>query len=211
MSIFIVILIFLFNSNVYNSFSSNNLDSNDNFGDILINKFNTDDVNNIKNKTLTTIGTNSVDIYEIESKIIYYTNQERKNKSLRELKLDSKLSDIARNHSKDMAENDFFSHTNLKGDGPDERAQKVGYNIKKELGGGSYQIGIGENIGMMPTGNVVGHGYISNNADSIAKAQVKSWMDSPGHRQNILDNSYDLIGVGVAYDGKYYISTQNFK
>lgn len=163
------------------------------------------------NKTLTIIGINPVDVIEIEYKILYYTNQERKSKGIKELKLDPNLSDIARDHSKDMAENNFFEHTNLKGEDPTDRATRSGYNVHKELGGGWYSEGIGENIGMMPTGDVIGKDYISKNADSIAKAQVESWMESPGHRENILNNTYDLIGVGVAYDGKYYVSTQNFK
>ena len=84
------------------------------------------------------------------------------------------------------------------------------YNIRKEMGGGWYQLGIAENIGQMPTGNVLGIGYVSNEPDSIAKAQVKAWMNSPGHRANILGTDYDRIGVGVAYDGFEYVLTQNF-
>jgi len=63
----------------------------------------------------------------------------------------------------------------------------------------------------MPTGSVEGMGYVSNDADSIGNAHVKSWMDSPGHKENILDTGYDVIGVGCAYDGLYYTCTQNFK
>lgn len=62
----------------------------------------------------------------------------------------------------------------------------------------------------MPTGNIIGIGYVSHDPDSIATAQVQSWMSSPGHRANILNPQYDRIGVGVAYDGFYYLSTQNF-
>ena len=57
---------------------------------------------------------------------------------------------------------------------------------------------------------VGGMGYISNEVESIAKAQVKSWMDSPGHKANILNPQYSHLGVGVVYDGLYYVSTQNF-
>lgn len=149
---------------------------------------------------------------QIEQAIFKHTNEERKSAGISLLKLDTKLSDIARAHSEDMAANDFFAHTNLKGEDPTERAIKKGYNVHKELGGGWYSDGIAENIGKMPTGNVEGVGYISRTAESIARAQVDSWMDSPGHRANILNSRYDIIGIGVAYDGHlYYISTQNFK
>jgi len=111
-----------------------------------------------------------------------------------------------------MAENNFFSHVYQRGEDPTARAIRNGYNVHKELGGGWYSDGIAENIGKMVTGNVVGLGYVSNTAEAIGVAQVKSWMESPGHRANILDSQYDLIGIGVAYDGSsYYISTQNFK
>ena len=42
----------------------------------------------------------------------------------------------------------------------------------------------------MPTGNVAGIGYVANDADSIARAQVESWMQSPGHRKNILNAQF---------------------
>jgi len=64
---------------------------------------------------------------------------------------------------------------------------------------------------MMPTGNVEGYGYISSSND-VADAMMKSWMNSTGHRTNILDASYDFLGVGVSYNGygTYYL-TQDFK
>ena len=63
----------------------------------------------------------------------------------------------------------------------------------------------------MPTGNVVGHGYVNNDPESVARAMVQAWMESPGHRENILRTQYARIGVGVAYDGTlYYYGTQNF-
>ncbi|MFH0870232.1 MAG: CAP domain-containing protein [archaeon] len=148
---------------------------------------------------------------EVEQAIFEYTNAERKSQGLRALTWDDKLADIARAHSLDMVENDFFAHTNLKGEDPSARAARAGYNAYKSLGGGSYSIGVAENIGKMPTGNVQGIGYVSSNPDSIARAQVSSWMDSPGHRSNILNPQYDVIGVGVAYDGLYYVATQDFK
>ena len=147
---------------------------------------------------------------DIELDILKYTNIERRNNGLKELVLDQSLSQIARSHSQDMAQNNFFSHINLNGEDPTARAKVAGYPLFKQLSNGFYTEGIGENIGKMPTGDVVGIGHVSNNADSIANAQVESWMESPGHRENILNSNYDKIGVGVAYDRTYYISTQDF-
>jgi uncharacterized protein YkwD len=146
----------------------------------------------------------------IEKKIFEYTNYERKNNGISELKWDDKIAEIARSHSKDMAENNFFSHENLRGEDPTDRAQRMGFNREKQLGGGYYTYGLAENIGMMTSGSIVGIGYVSNDPESIAKAQVTSWMQSSGHRENILNFQYSHLGVGVAYDGSDYISTQNF-
>ena len=142
--------------------------------------------------------------------IFKYTNIERRNHGLDELVWDEKLVEIAREHSEDIANNDFFSHVNPNGESPTDRTRRQGYALYKDLGGGWHSEGIAENIGTMAAGNVVGIGYVGNDADSIAKAQVESWMGSSGHRENILKPDYDRLGVGVGYDGTYYISTQNF-
>ena len=147
---------------------------------------------------------------ECEKLTFEKTNEERISSGLRPLVWDSNLADIAKDHSLDMIQNDFFSHINLKGEDPTARAIRHGYNVHKELGGGWYSEGIGENIGMMPTGDVVGIGYVSNEPESITTAQINSWMDSSEHRANILNSQYDKIGVGVAYDGLHYIFTQDF-
>ena len=155
----------------------------------------------------------SVNTKEIEKAIYRLTNNERKNAGLSALEWNEMLAVIAREHSIDMAKNGFFSHINLRGEGPNERAAHYGYPIEKTRPNeGVYMIGIAENIGEMPTGDVIGIGYVQRGPDSIAEAQVKSWMGSFGHRSNILNSEYDVIGVGVAYDGSlYYISTQNFQ
>ena len=147
---------------------------------------------------------------EIEKLIFKYTNEERAKYGSKALEWDDKLADIAREHSLDMANNDFFSHVNQKGEDPTARAIRNSYNVHKELGGGWYSEGIGENIVKMPTGSVIGVGYVSSDPESIARAEVSSWMESPRHRENILNNQYDGIGVGVAYDGLYYVATQDF-
>ena len=152
----------------------------------------------------------SPNIGEIEQLIFKYTNDERRINGKNPLKMDNKLTVIARTHSEDMAKNNYFSHINLNGDDPTERAEKSKYPTKKDSYYGYYMVGIGENIGEMPTGNVVGVGYVSNTADDIAKRCVEMWMDSFGHRENILESDYTNIGVGVAYDGEYYICTQDF-
>ncbi len=146
----------------------------------------------------------------IEQAIFKYTNKERLSQGKNLLTWDRDLANIARNHSLDMARNNYFSHTNLQGQGPTARAILYGYDVHKGLGGGWFSDGIAENIDEMPTGDVIGIGYVSDDPDSIAKAEVEAWMGSEGHRANILNNQYDRLGVGCAYDGEYYICTQDF-
>ncbi|MEM2512692.1 MAG: CAP domain-containing protein, partial [Candidatus Bathyarchaeia archaeon] len=112
-------------------------------------------------------------ITDIERAIFIYTNIERKKHGIKELIWDEKLSEIARTHSRDMAQNNFFSHINLNGEDPTARAKKYGYPIFKDLGNGLVRVGIAENIGKMTTGYISGIGWVYNDADSIAKAQVE--------------------------------------
>lgn len=153
----------------------------------------------------------AVDTAAIEQAVFSLTNQERQAQGLPALQWDAALASIARAHSQDMAANNYMSHTNLRGQDPTARAVAAGYQVRRSMGGGWYTAGIGENINMMPTGNVVGHGYVNNDPQSVARAMVQGWMNSPGHRENILRAQYARIGVGVAYDGTlYYYGTQNF-
>lgn len=149
--------------------------------------------------------------YEIELLVLRKTNKIRRNNGLKELTWDPMLADIARKHSLEMSKTGLLSHINEEGEGPTERAEKRDYDtLKKD--GLVYQRGIGENIGLMPLGNVKGYGNIQSNED-VAEAMVESWMNSPGHRANILNSNYEFIGVGVAFDTNesYYYLTQNFK
>ena len=149
-------------------------------------------------------------IAEIEKEIIRLTNVERSSEGLPPLVEDAALSAIARGHSRDMVARDFFSHESPDGDGPNERAEKAGYEVRRP-GGEEEAEGVGENIGQVPLGTIEDIGLVTHDALRIAAAQVWLWMDSRGHRNNMLSEDYRRIGVGVAYDGKsLYVSTQLF-
>ena len=149
--------------------------------------------------------------YEIENLTLKKVNSIRKSNGLHELKWDPLLAELARNHSLDMVKNDFFSHVNLKGEDPTERARKLGIKTSRRIGN-TILMGIGENIGKIPKGEVVGFGYVSSPED-VANAAMQIWMASPGHRANILNKNYIYIGIGVAFDNEedtFYL-TQDFK
>ncbi len=154
------------------------------------------------------VATHDVDISLIESKVHQLINEQRENNGLSSISWDSKLSDIARGHSQDMIDNNFFDHTNLRGEDPTTRADKAGYSCYKDYGS-YYTIGIAENIGGAPFGDVIGCGYVRSE-QSIAECLVDGWMGSPGHRENILTASYDSEGIGVACDSSECFGTQNF-
>lgn len=151
----------------------------------------------------------------IEEYIYQFTNNERQKRNISTLSKISIIDSIARDHSLDMSNRDYFSHDTPEGLDPTDRGTTKGYQCKKDFGS-YYTTGLGENIFMYPmTLGVVIIGIIpipiptSLDEERIARNIVNGWMDSSGHRENILDPSYDKIGVGVSIDG-YVYATQNF-
>ncbi|MCA9459507.1 MAG: CAP domain-containing protein [Nanoarchaeota archaeon] len=148
--------------------------------------------------------------YSIELAVFSQINEIRRDRDFNELEWDPMLAKLARGHSFDMVENKYLNHTNLHGDGPNERAKLIGLKTRIETETKIYD-GIGENIGFMPKGIVQDVGVLITNED-VAFAMVLQWMLSEPHKKNILDDDYRFTGVGVVYDGKgsYYL-TQNFQ
>jgi uncharacterized YkwD family protein len=109
-----------------------------------------------------------------ESQVIALINQERAAEGLPALSSQSQLTSAARIHSADMASNNFFSHNSPTTGSPFDRITDQGYHFSMA----------GENIA---------GGYES------PTLSVESWMNSPGHRANILDENYIHIGIGYAY------------
>ncbi len=102
------------------------------------------------------------------------------------LAMEPALRCAARKHSKDMAENGYFDHTNLMGESPWDRIDMAGYT----------GFGSGENI-------AAGNG--------TAEATMQQWMDSPGHCSNIMNPNFNEIGVGYYPGGQWgHMWTQTF-
>jgi len=125
---------------------------------------------------------------DFESEVLDLVNDERAAHGLHPLSYDHQLAEAARDHSEDMAIQDYFSHTSLDGRIPNDRISDAGYSYN------TY----GENIAA---------GY------RTPEAAMNGWMTSPGHRANILGVNFCDIGVGYAYQagseyGHYW--TQNF-
>lgn len=120
-----------------------------------------------------------------ENIMINLVNNERAKAGLKPLMLDPTIRAVARLHSIDMAKNGYFSHVNLAQKTPADRMTDSSVN---------YWLA-GENIALAPT---------------VELAEV-GFMNSPKHRDNILDPKYGRIGVGIIDIGVYgKMVTQNF-
>jgi uncharacterized protein YkwD len=135
---------------------------------------------------------------EVEALIIMLINDERQQYGLSTLSEDSLLTSLAREHSISMVENNFFSHERYPGERP------LNYNQSP----GTIR---GENLAKIPTRQYIPGPYLS--LQEVCEWAVSGWMDSPGHRANILESRYTKTGVGVSFsdEGDYLYITQIFE
>ncbi|QFT89152.1 Cysteine-rich secretory protein family protein [Bacillus sp. THAF10] len=122
-------------------------------------------------------------ISETEMKVIELTNAERRKNGLSDLKADASLSNVARDKSKDMQQNNYFSHTSPNHGSPFDMMRDYGISYRTA----------GENIAM---------------GQRSPEEVVQAWMNSEGHRKNILNGQFTHIGVGYVEEGNYW--TQMF-
>ncbi|GAA0621811.1 CAP domain-containing protein [Kribbella sandramycini] len=126
---------------------------------------------------------------DFRSEVVSRTNAERARVGCPALNRHGALDNAAQGHAADMANRNYFSHTSQDGRSPFDRMRQAGYPSNS---------GMAENIAA---------GY------STPAQVVAGWMNSSGHRANILNCSYRSIGVGYAYRsgtayGHYWV--QNF-
>ncbi|WP_436776314.1 CAP domain-containing protein [Yinghuangia sp. YIM S09857] len=120
------------------------------------------------------------DITRFRSEVIALTNAERANHGMGPLSAEPRLTQAAQAHSDDMAARDYFDHAGLDGRQPADRVRATGYDYSR----------VAENIAAgQPTPADV----------------VEGWMNSPGHRANILTPELTQIGIGIAHGGSYRI------
>ena len=168
-----------------------------------------------------------LDTLQIESDVWTLTNEARARHGLPSLERVGAIDAIARAHSENMAARSFFSHVDPAGQDSTDRALSAGYPCRKPHPDGSESYGLAENIAEHPrvtwwkSSTTLGSGWRPDSwhsHSSMAQEIVDGWMDSPGHRENILDPGYTRIGVGIAVlnktkDGwpdETVLATQNF-
>ncbi len=118
-----------------------------------------------------------------ENEVIRLVNEKRVQNGLSKLTADWELSRVARYKSQDMKDNKYFSHTSPVYGSPYQMMKSFGITYKSA----------GENIAM---------------GQKTPQAVVNAWMNSAGHRKNILNPSFTRIGVGYVAGGNYW--TQMF-
>ena len=125
-----------------------------------------------------------------------------------------KLNIIARKHSQDMANRNYFSHDDPEGHDFSYRYRQEGFNC--EIHVGNYIYMGAENIFQNNLYSSITYyggipSYDWNTQEEIAESTVQGWMNSPEHRQNILTAYWESEGIGVAIsdDDKVYI-TEDF-
>ena len=151
-------------------------------------------------------GGRALDASLVEEWITTITNEIREVEGLRVLEHRTKVSDIARAHSENMASHQRITHR-LDGKGPTDRALAAGYDCKADLGDGRYSQGLAENVSSIkriqdwfrPTRGVGAWQLVGYRADeeAVARGLMEKWMKSDGHRENILKERYRRVGVGV--------------
>lgn len=104
-------------------------------------------------------------------------NQERSKRKLAPLTLDPELSEVIQAHTEEMADYKYLSHKNMDGEDPFDRLRRAGIRYQKAA----------ENVAW---------------GQRTPKDVMKSWMNSPGHRKNILGPTYRSIGLG--FSGSYW-------
>lgn len=123
------------------------------------------------------------ELSEFEQQVVELTNQERAKNGLSALKVDQELSKVAREKSRDMAAKNYFDHQSPTYGSPFDMMRSFGI---------TYQTA-GENIAK---------------GQRTPQEVVQAWMNSSGHRANILNANYTHIGVGFVEQGNHW--TQQF-
>ena len=134
-----------------------------------------------------------LDADDVETAIEQRSDEERRAAGAGATDHDPELAAVARAHSQDMRDRGFVNHTNPDGKEPADRAEAAGLDCAP-----------GENIYQAP------RGALADSEAALADHVVRSWLDSPGHRETLLDGQFGRQGVGVAVGEDAVYVTQVF-
>lgn len=138
---------------------------------------NSNNSNNSSSNTGSNSNTTSSNLSQDEKEVFDLINKQRTNNGLKALNIDSEVQKVARIKAQDMVNNNYFSHTSPTYGSPFDMLKKFSVSYKTA----------GENIA-------------GNSSNSAA---VTDWMNSSGHKANILNSSFNYTGIGVVSSSKY--------
>lgn len=171
-----------------------------------------------------------IDYPLLQAAIFFATNEERKKAKLDLFEFRSEIENVAVGHAQDMVKYGFYSHTStirikrsvldrfhLEGMNPEFYGEnicstyglqyQVGRKVNPSYSGGEFTYAFTSKKEV-----ILPHTYLS-----FAKSVVKLWMDSPGHRKNILNPQFKTLGCGARvyreknfYNMPYFMVVQNF-
>ncbi|QAS53104.1 CAP domain-containing protein [Halobacillus litoralis] len=117
---------------------------------------------------------------DFQKKVIELTNNAREKNGLNPLKSSGEVTEVAQEKSEDMAENNYFSHTSPTYGSPFDMLKEFGVDYRTAA----------ENIAA---------------GQQSPQEVVDGWLNSPGHRKNIMNKNLTHIGVGFAEDGNQWV------
>ena len=126
----------------------------------------------------------------LELEVLRRTNQVRLERGLRPLQWDALAYKAATAHAQDMLRRNFFAHQNPEGLGAAERMRAAGV----------WEVVVGENLASF-------EGYSD---PEIPQRALAGWMNSPGHRANLLEPEFTHLGVALLRQGRRVMVVQNF-
>ncbi|MED3729000.1 LysM peptidoglycan-binding domain-containing protein [Priestia filamentosa] len=136
-----------------------------------------------ENQSTTTPTSSQSSVSAYEQEVVKLVNAERAKAGLQPLQVDNEVAKTARLKSQDMHDNHYFDHNSPTYGSPFDMMKQFGITYKAA----------GENIAQ---------------GQQTPAEVMKAWMNSPGHKANILSSKYTHIGVGYVKDGNYW--TQQF-
>lgn len=139
-------------------------------------------------RSLPQLAPQSTSTTQMEAQVRQQINVIRQKNGLNSLEANEKLAQVARKYSQKMAAQKFFSHTSPQGDTMVQRVRSAGI----------FYWMLGENL------------FMGTNLPQPAGDAVQGWMESPGHRENILRREFRQTGIGVWRNGNTYYFTQLF-
>jgi len=144
-----------------------------------------------------------IDVQEAERLILQEANAIRADRELSTLSMDEDLREFAQQHSDDMVERDYYSHSGPDGSPWEERARRISQTCPGSVSENIHRGDVNEHTLIYGTDQAV----FLNNAERVAVYGVESWMNSAGHRENMVDPRWNTAGVGVAVGAEYVYMT----